>query len=76
MPRAVDGILCNMTMLSTSVILYPRPDSQLVERALRLHPLNIHTRIRSLQMVDDPVQVSLPFRASLKDKSTVLWEGG
>ena len=62
-PRAVDWILCNMTMPST------RPDSQLVERALRLRPLYLHKRVRSLQMVDDPIQVPLPFRASLEDES-------
>ena len=48
--------------------LYPRPHHQLVERALRLHLLNLHTLIRSLQMVDVPVQVPLPFRASLKER--------
>ena len=37
----------------------------LVERELRLYPMDHHTRIRSIQMVDDPVQVPLRFRAAL-----------
>ena len=71
--RALYFILCKMTMPSTNATLFSMPRlsvGRTVERTLCLHPLDLHARNRSLQMVDDVVQVPLPFRASLEDEST------
>ena len=61
-------------MPSTTAVPFYMPRfsaGRTVERTLCLHPLDLHARNRSRHMVDDLVQVPLPFRTSLEDESTL-----
>ena len=61
-------------MPSTTAVPFYMPRfsaGRTVERTVCLHPLDLHARNRSRHMVDDLVQVPLPFRTSLEDESTL-----